>query len=202
MNSPEAIFDILFIGQRLQSKIEDFSKYEIQFFAYFSCLLALYEGNPLTSWNYSFIKAELGSPYSIDIDISINSLLAAGKLLKKDKDQDYYVITNEGKLFFEFQNEISTYLADRRKYLNTACNTISIIPFGTVKEAISNEPVLFSANNSFAKRSLLDDSNPATKLLYAQFEELRIALQDKYQDLIVPAIVWLESLKYNNQHDN
>ncbi len=194
MNSPEAIFDTLFIGQRLQRKIEDFSQYEIQFFAYFSCLLSLYEGNTVEDWKYSFVKTELGSPYSIDIDASIQILYASGKLSQTENSKEYFTVNKAGNEFFNFQNEAASSLAGRKKYLLTACNTISLIPFGAIKEAISGEPVLYSASNSLSKRSLLEDSNPATRVLYSQFKDLKLALQDKYQDLIVPAVVWLESL--------
>jgi hypothetical protein len=199
MNSPEAIFDTLFIGQRLQRKIEDFSQYEIQFFAYFSCLLSLYEGNTVVDWKYSFVKTELGSPYSIDIDVSIQTLLASGKLSQSENTKEYFTVNEAGNEFFNFQNEAASSLADRKKYLITACNTISLIPFGAIKEAISSEPVLYSAGNSLSKRSLLENSNPATKVLYSQFKDLKLALQDKYQDLIVPAVVWLESLNPENK---
>lgn len=199
MNSPEAVFDTLFIGQRLQRKIEDFSQYEIQFFAYFSCLLSLYEGNTVDDWKYSFVKTELGSPYSIEIDRSIQTLLASGKLSQTENTKEYFTINETGTKFFNFQNEVSSNLADREKYLTTACNTISIVPFGTIKEAVSREPVLYSAGNSLSKRSLLESTNPATKVLYSQFKELKLALQDKYQDLIVPAVVWLESLNPENK---
>lgn len=199
MHSPEAIFDTLFIGQRLQRKIEDFSQYEIQFFAYFSCLLSLYEGNTVEDWKYSFVKTELGSPYSIDIEMSIQTLLASDKLSQIEKSQDYFVVNEAGKEFFNFQNEVSSSLTDRKKYLTTACNTISLIPFGAIKEAVSKEPVLYSAGNSTSKKNLLENSNPATKALYSQFKDLKLALQDKYEDLIVPAVVWLESLNDENK---
>lgn len=199
MNSPEAIFDTLFIGQRLQQKIEDFSQYEIQFFAYFSCLLSLYEGNTVEDWKYSFVKTELGSPYSIDIYLSIQTLLASGKLSQNENSKEYFTVNEEGIEFFNFQNEAASSLTDRKKYLITACNTISLIPFGAIKEAISREPVLYSAGNSLSKRSLLENSSPATKVLYSQFKDLKLALQDKYQDLIVPAVVWLESLNPENK---
>lgn len=199
MNSPEAIFDTLFIGQRLQRKIEDFSQYEIQFFAYLSCLLSLYEGNTVEDWKYSFVKTELGSPYSIDIDVSIQTLLASGKLSQTENTKEYFTVNESGTEFFNFQNEAASSFADRKKYLITACNTISLIPFGAIKEAVSREPVLYSAGNSLSKRSLLENSNPATKVLYSQFKDLKLALQDKYQDLIVPAVVWLESLNPENK---
>jgi len=194
MHSPEAVFDTLFIGQKLQSKIDDFSQYEVQFFAYFSCLLSLYDGNTVEDWRYSFVKTELGSPYSIDIDMSIQTLVASGKISQTENSKDYLTVNESGKEFFYFQNEVSSSLEVRKKYLTTACNTISLIPLGTIKEAVCNEPVLYSANNSLFKKSLLENSNPATRVLYSQFQDLRLALQDRYHDLIVPAIVWLESL--------
>jgi hypothetical protein len=199
MISPEVIFDTLYIGQRLQRKIEDFSQYEIQFFSYFSCLLSLYEGNTVEDWKYSFVKTELGSPYSRDIDLSIQTLLASGKLSLNENSKDYYTVNETGMEFFNFQNEISSSLADRKKYLTTACNTISLIPFGAIKEAVCREPVLYSAGKSLSTKSLLENSSPATKVLYSQFKDLKLALQDKYHDLIVPAVVWLESLNPENK---
>jgi hypothetical protein len=189
MNSPEAIFDTLFIGQRLQRKIEDFSQYEIQFFAYFSCLLSLYEGNTVEDWKYSFVKTELGSPYSIDIDAS-----------QTQNSKEYFTINEAGKEFFNFQDEAASSLADRKKYLTTACDTISLTPYGVIKEAIGNEPVLYSAKNSLSKKGLLEMSSPATKVLYSQFKDLKFALENKYQNLLIPAMVWIEYLVNSKTH--
>jgi hypothetical protein len=194
MSSPEAIYDTLFIGQKLQRKIEDFSQYEIQFFSYFSCLLSLYDGNSVDSWMYSFVKTELGSPYSIDISFSIQTLNASRFIKCAEKSKDYFTITESGIEFLNFQNENASIFIERRKYLTAACNTISLIPFGSIKEAIIREPVLCSAGHSLAKRTLLELSNPATTVLYSQFKDLKTALENKYADLIVPAVVWLESL--------
>lgn len=199
MNNPEAIYDTLFIGQRLQRKIDDFSQYEIQFFAYFSCLLSLYEGNTIGEWMYSFIKTDLGSPYSSDINFSINTLRANDLIKATENSKEYFTITKKGEDFFKYQDENTNQFISRKKYLTTACNTISLIPFGSIKEAISNEPVLHSAGNSLTKKNLLEDSNPATVALYSQFKYLKTALEDKYHDLIVPAVVWLESLNHKKE---
>lgn len=199
MNSPEAVFDTLFIGQRLQRKIEDFSQYEIQFFAYFSCLLSLYEGKTVTDWKYSFVKTELGGPYSHAIDEAIQTLLATGRLSQNEKSEEYFTVNKSGMQFFDFYNQVTSSWAERKKYLTTACDTISLIPFGVIKEAVIREPVLTSAGISFAKISLLESSTPATQVLYSQFRDLKLALEDKYPDLIVPAVVWLESLNPENQ---
>lgn len=200
MDSPEAIFDTLFIGQKLQCKIEDFSQYEIQFFSYFSCLLSMYEGNSADDWKYSFVKTDYGSPYSVDISSAIQTLLGSEKLKPIENSKDYFSITEQGLEFLNFQNEFASIFSDRKKYLTTACDTISLIPLGLMKEAIGNEPGLYSAKNSLSKKGLLESSSPATRVLYSQFRDLKLAIGDNYKDLIVPAIVWLESLKAENKN--
>ncbi|MGE5479644.1 MAG: hypothetical protein ACM3U1_04355 [Chloroflexota bacterium] len=178
----------------MQRKIEDFSLYEIQFFAYFSCLLSLYEGNSVEDWRYSFVKTELGSPYSIDIDLSIQTLLGSGKLSKTDNTKEYFTINEAGNEFFSFLNEAASSLSNRKKYLTTACDILSLTPLGAIKEAIGKEPVLYSAKNSISKKSLLEVSSPATKVLYSQFQNLKVALENKYENLLIPAMVWIEYL--------
>lgn len=199
MNSPEAIFDTLFIGERLQRKIDDFSEYEIQFFAYFSCLLSLYDGNTANDWKYSFAKTQLGSPFSNEISLSIKTLTASDNLIQNGETMGYFILTGSGSKYLEFQtNELSIFW-ERRKYLQAACNTMSLIPFGTIKDAMIMEPVLDSAGHSLSPRNLLETTNPATKVLHSQFKNLKLALENKYTDLIVPAVVWLESLNSQNK---
>lgn len=193
MNNHEAVYDTLFIGRKLQQKMEDFSIYEIDFFAYFSCLLSLYEGNAVDKWHYTFIKADLGSPYSLDIQKAI-ATLKSNDYLKESSSKDYFSITVSGLNFLNFLENNISMLSWRTKYLKTACDSLSLIPYGTIKEAILNEPVLTSAGRSLVKRDLLRETNPATKALYSQFRDLKMALEDKYPELIVPATVWLEAL--------
>jgi hypothetical protein len=195
MNNPEAVYDALYIGNKLQRKIEDFSQYEIQFFSYFSCLLSLYDGNSVDNWKYNFIRTELGSPYSSDIKMALATLKGNGSLNETIDSKGYFTITEKGSNFLKFLEENITTYSWRTKYLRTACNSLSLIPYGVIKEAINNEPVLSSAENSLTRRNLLLETNPATRALYSEFKELKAALEDKHYDLIVPATVWLESLK-------
>lgn len=209
-NNLEAVYDTLFIGLKLQRKMEDFSQYEVQFFAYFSCLLSLYDGNPLDGWNYSFVKTDFGSPYSSDVQNALVSLTAHDSLKESrnsigyypvldkgtvEESLSYYTVTDKGTQLSKFLESNTNMFRARTKYLNTACNSLSLIPYGTIKEAINNEPVLNSAGNSLSKRSLLLETNPATKVLYAQFKALKDALEEKHYELMVPAVIWLESLK-------
>jgi hypothetical protein len=197
MNNHEAVFDTLFIGRKLQQKMKDFSTYEIDFLAYFSCLLSLYDGNTVDKWHYTFIKADLGSPFSLDVQKAIATLKGNSYIKESDESKDYFYITENGLHFLDFLENNISLLSWRTKYLKTACDSLSLIPYGTIKEAIYNEPVLTSAGHSLVKRDLLQETNPATKVLYSQFKDLKIALEDKYPELIVPAIVWLEALSSN-----
>lgn len=193
---PEAIFDTLYIGYNIESTLEDFSHYEIQFFAYLSCLLALYEGNPLSFWEYNFVKTLLGSPYSVDIKQAFMFLESNSSL--EVSAEGYGRLTKKGKDEMGFYLELYTF-KQRSVYLDAACNSLSLIPISSIKEAIYNEPVLKSAR-SVTRKYLLDEKSPATQVLYEQFGILRHALKDEqYKTLIIPAVVWLESLKAKSE---
>lgn len=193
MTNPTTVYDILFIGQRLQQRIDDFSEYELQFFAYFSCLLSLYEGNTIDKWEYSFVKTDIGSPFSLDIKTALLMLEANDSIVQVGGESTYFNLTEKGVEFLNFMSDKISIVDWRKKYLETACKSISLLPLGVVKEAIISDPVMTSAKNAI-KRNLLEDSNPATKVLYSQFKALHAALANQHQDLIVPAVVWLESL--------
>jgi hypothetical protein len=189
----EAVFDILFIGRKLQLKMTDFSLSEINFFSYLSCLLSLYDGKTVEQWKYNFIKSNLGSPFSSDLNLALDALKANESFVKSDGIEGYYQLSEKGIKALEFYSTLQTF-SWRSDYLEAACTSISLLPFGTIKQGIFNEPVLKSANISINKRSLLESNNPATQSLHKQFALLKIALEDKYQDLMIPAVVWIESL--------
>ncbi|MGN8058779.1 hypothetical protein ACTJKN_21005 [Pedobacter sp. 22163] len=193
--------DTLLIGSKLQSRIGDFSLSEIQFFAYLSCLLSLYDGHTVTEWNCAFIKSVLGSPYSSDIQSSLELLVSNGSILETDRD--FYQITEKGTNTLSFC-KTQKQLNWRCSYLETACKSLSVLPYGVIKEALTREPVVFSARNSLISKSLLESSNPATEALHIQFASLKNALEGQYKSLIGPAIVWIESLNSNHllNYDN
>jgi hypothetical protein len=193
-SNPDAIFDALYISRNLQRKIDDFSMYEVQFFSYFACLLSLYDGNAVDSWNYGYIKTEFGSPYSSDIHKAVTILKINDFFKEIDEANNYFVLTEKGDRFLSYQEDNIASIVWRRKYLNAACESISLLPLGNIKEALNDEPVLSSAGQSTSKKNLLQDTNPATKVLYSQFKSLRAALEGKYDDIIIPAVVWIQAL--------
>lgn len=188
--NPFAIYDTLFVGQKLQKYIGDFSPSEVQLFCYFSCLLSLYEGNPTSFWGYKFIKNNLGVPLSIDIDEALNCLLRTDEI---KNENNYYKITNEGNSKCELLSELNRF-HNRKKYLNAACESLLALPLVYIRNSINMEPIVKVANNSTV-RTLVDEDNGAIALLYEQFELLKDAINSRDTDLFVPAVTWLKYLQ-------
>lgn len=193
----EAIFDTLYIGSKVESGLDDFSQPEVQFFAYLSCLLSLYDGNPLSFWEYSFVKTQFGTPYSVDINEAWNFLKSKASV--EQTTEGYSRVTEKGRDETDFYLTLHAF-KQRLKYLDAACKTLSLIPVGYIKKAIQNEPVLKTARTSISGKFLLNESSPATQALYEQFGMLKEALKDQdYEDLLIPAVVWIEALNKQEQ---
>lgn len=188
--NPFAIYDTLFVGNKLQRYIGDFNSSEIQLFCYFSCLLSLYDGNPTSFWGYKFIKNNLGVPLSTDVYDALDCLIRNNEV---EKISDYHKITSNGNTKCELLSELSRF-HDRRKYLDAACESLLALPLGYIRSSINSEPIVRAANNS-AVRTLVDEDNGAITLLYEQFEILREVINSHDTDLFVPAVTWLKYLQ-------
>lgn len=196
--NPYAIYDALFLGNRLQRYIDDFNSSEVQLFCYFSCLLSLYEGNPTSFWGYKFIKNEMDVPLSTDIYNALDCLLRNNEIEKNNK---YYKVTQEGQTKCEVLSALS-HFQNRKKYLEASCESLLALPIGGIRSAINSEPIVKSVTNA-SLRTLIDDENGAIELLYEQFELLRDAVNSKDSDLFVPAVTWLKYLQLSEEctHD-
>lgn len=188
--NPFAIYDTLFVGNKLQRYIGDFNSSEVQLFCYFSCLLSLYEGNPTSFWGYKFIKNDLGVPLSTEVYTALDCLLVNNELKKAD---NYYKITSEGKSKCEVLSEFGRF-ENRNKYLEASCESLLALPIGYIRNSINSEPIVRAANNSTV-RTLVDEENGAIALLYEQFELLKEAIDTNDSDLFVPAVTWLKYLQ-------
>lgn len=188
--NPYAIYDTLFVGDKLQRYIGDFNSSEVQLFCYFSCLLSLYEGNPTSFWGYKFIKNDLGVPLSTDVYNALDCLLRNNELEKID---NYYQITSEGKSKCNILSELGRF-ENRNKYLEVACESLLALPIGYIRNSIISDPIVRAANNS-SVRTLVDEENGAVALLYDQFELLKEAINSQDADLFVPAVTWLKYLQ-------
>ncbi|MDT0642595.1 hypothetical protein RM553_07080 [Zunongwangia sp. F363] len=196
---PESIVDILFIGNNISKKYSDFNISELQSLAYLSCLISLYDNNPTSFWKYKFIKNDSSSPYSHDLHSNVIYLEQIGYL--QSTSEGYYKLSEIGLKSLNFYNTLST-LKSRMKYLTIACNSIHIIPLNLVRAGLENDPILNAAYHNSGKKLLLDEKSIALAALYEDFYNLKVALNDDYETLFAPAIVWLESLTTNYNYDS
>jgi len=188
---PEAFFDSLYLSKNLGKELGDIAFSEINLFSYLACLLSLYDANPVSFWGYKFIKNDFGSPYSKELEQSIETSIEME--LFEYVDNTFFTITEKGSKIFERLEEHTQY-QDRMKYLRTVYECLTMLPYGVVKESISNEPLLSSARNHETRKILIEDESGAIAVLYNNFEFLKKALSNEYDDLIVPAVVWLRKI--------
>lgn len=190
---PEATFDTLFVASRVQRRLEDFAEGEIHFFTYFACLLSLYEGFPSDAWGYTYVKTEFGTPFSGEIQKALRVLIAS-RFAEELGGSEYFDLTIEGGKRLDFLSSNFSFFHERSKYLEVACNMLTLLPYGQIRESLRNEPVINSAETGRSSRTLLETTSPATHALHAQFRLLREAMADSKSKLLLPAAVWLNGL--------
>ncbi len=181
-----ALFDILFLGKNLQSKNDGFTLSEIQILSYLSCLLSIYSGNLSKEWSYIFTKTEYGYPFSSDLIQGIDFLVKEKYISKTD---NHFSMTKTGFMFSDKLQNLNSY-NKRKEFLETSINCLSLTPFGVIRDSLFADPVLLSARSK-TKTILLEENNYSTTILFDQFKDLKIAINNEYKSLIIPAITWL-----------
>ncbi len=189
MPNSSAIFDTLFIVNQTEDQYESLSLMEVTFLSYFACLLSLYKGNPVSEWEYSFLRNEQGAPVSAELLEACELLMTKGQLEKKD---GCYHITLEGKerLFCILDMEL---FKQRRDYLQAACDCLLT---GTIVELLNtlSKDAVITESSVHAMKYLNSEDNSAITRLYQQFGVVRKAIGNR-KNLFVPAVSWLEYLK-------
>lgn len=186
--SPEATIDSLFIAHHLQEEMGGFSAAELHLFGYLACLLWLYSGRVVTDWGYSFVGTELGAPFSVDINSAVNLLVERGYFAQVSEH-----LRMSGPAEHSLQEFSGLALAQGRlECLQAACASTAALSAGMVGSALAQEPDLKRAQLTPMSRPLLEDL--ARSQLYSQFDALRKALDQKGDDLRMPAVVWLAAL--------
>lgn len=182
---PEAAFDVLAIVAGLTPPFSEVLFSEVHLFAYLSCLLSLYDGQPVADWGYSFAGTREGSPYAHPLSDSIQSLYGSGFLIG---DERLIQISEAGRQEYEFLCTLSQNIR-RTEYVAGACASVLALPLGVVRAALSQEPALKRTAALAATRPLLESADQS--VLYEQFEALSEAVGVDIHDLMVPAVAWL-----------
>lgn len=183
-----AVYDIFSLSLKLQETLEDVSLDEIQMFSYLSCLLSVYDGHSANKWGYFFIKNEIGAPYSDQLENSLTHLVKNNFF--QMKDEEYFTVNNIAVDKYNMLTSLDSYKA-REHFLDAATKCIKFVPYGDVRKALHLEPTLNIAKGVDNRRILLDTDGASIELLYKQFETLHTALEDKYKNLVIPALVWM-----------
>jgi hypothetical protein len=186
--SPEAMFDSLFMADRLQRQTGTFTPPELHLFGYLACLLWLYSGHAVTDWGYSFAGTELGAPFSVEIDSAVKLLVERGYFAQID---DRISMSGPAEQSLQEFSRL-TLTQERAKCLHAACASTAALSAGMVGNALAQEPDLKRAQLTPMSRPLLEDL--ARSELYVHFDALRKGLQQKGTDLRMPAVVWLAAL--------
>jgi hypothetical protein len=178
---PETFYDSLSISNKLGDTLVDFRKEEIHLFSYFSSILFLYKGNPVSDWKYSFILDAKGYPFSDELDEAIKRHALNGILKEGD---NFLGITSKGiNEYFKFKEMPN--ISKREKYINAACSTNIILPYSKTIRALLNDPEI-TKSKAIASRHRLDIDD-----VYKQFDELSKAIGVHADDLIIPAVTWI-----------
>lgn len=185
----DALFDCLFLADRLQGEDGRVSAPEIHLFAYLGCLLWLYRHRTVAEWGYAFVGTELGAPYSVDIASGIKWLTDQGHLTLEETQ---IRLSDASRSYLGALCDLELN-RDRKECLSAACASTAAFSPGMVSSALAREPELERARRVPITRSLLEDY--AVTELYSQFSIIQRQLQLEYDDLRVPAVVWLSALQ-------
>jgi macrodomain Ter protein organizer (MatP/YcbG family) len=177
---PEAFYDSLSIAFRLGDTLIDFKQEEIHLFSYFSSILFLYKRNLFTNWKYNYIIDTKGFPFSVELDEAIrrhklNSILKAGDV--------YLEITPKGiREYYKFKD--MPYMSKREEYIEASCSTNIVLPYSKTIRALLND-------FEIAKRKKINSRQVDIDMAYQKFAELSKAVGVPVDDLIIPAVTWI-----------
>lgn len=178
---PEAFFDSLSLAHKLDDILDGFKLEELHLFSYFSSILFLYKGNPITNWGYKFTIDKNGYPFSSDLNSSISRHLQNGLYNKNDS---FYVITARGTdEFNKFKN--FPMLKKREEYLDAASTTTVLVPYTETVRALLKDPEVKRANNFSGERWIEQTGS------YDKFKEISLAVGVPFDDIIISAVTWV-----------
>ena len=182
--APEAVYDSLFIANKLEIVSGGAADSEISNFAYLACLLSVYKGHPPSEWGYRFAATSSAAPFSPDLADAVEALLMAGLLVDS---QEGVKATPTGRGELAGMGALRRLLW-RSQYLEAACGSALALPLPLVGESLAKEPQLRSALALSSSRPLLDEAG--SRAIISHFAVLADAVPDA-SSLLVPAVVWL-----------
>jgi len=181
---PEAFFDSLSLAHKLDNYLDGFKLEEVHLFAYFSSILFLYKGNPVSNWQYKFTVGPNGYPFSTEINEATSRHIQNGLFEYRD---NYYIISGRGTDEFSRFSALSIF-KEREEYLSAACTTTILVPYVETERALLNDSEIEKVK-SLQNESWLDQSK-----IYQKFQEISQYVGVSAKDLLIPAVTWVNYL--------
>ncbi len=178
---PEAFFDSLSLAHKLDNTLDGFELEEVHLFAYFSSILFIYRGNPLEDWGYRFIINENGYPFSSEINEAITRHLRNGWF---EDSGTFLSVTGRGTDEFNRFEILDTFKI-REEYLDAACTTSMLVPYSKTQRALLSDSELKKVREMGGERWVEQGS------VYQKFKEISEAVGVSADDLIIPAVTWI-----------
>ncbi len=185
---PEAFFDSISISKKLDDSLDSFKIPEIHLFSYFASLLFIYKGNSLDDWNYKFVIDKTGYPFSEELQTAIDRHIKNGLLESRG---DFFVITSRGNDEYSKFKNLPT-LVSREQVINAACTTSILVPYSETQRALLNDPELLKAK-AIGNNPWIEHTH-----VYKKFKEISEAVGAPVDDIIIPAVSWINFILQNN----
>lgn len=178
---PEAFYDSLSLAHKLDNFLDGFKLEEIHLFSYFASILFLYRKNPLSEWQYRFTISSSGYPFSDSIFEATTRHIQNGLFEEKGT---FLCITSRGTDEFNKFKVLPTF-SKREEYITAACTTSILLPYSQTLRALLSDPEIEKA------KELQDNSWLEQNNIYQKFDEISRAVGVSSEDLIIPAITWI-----------
>lgn len=191
MKQSLATFDALALVHAVGASSDGLTQGEIQSLEYLACLMAIYDGQEVEWWAFTFSVTESGAPFTRELNAAIRALTSARWLTHEDR---VYRLSAAGRGEFDFQATLAPNQR-RLRYLRAAASAALSLPLPSISDALSHEPGLRRALAFLRRKQLLDETS--LSLIGEQFAALTEGLgqaPQEREDLMVPTIVWLTYL--------
>lgn len=195
-HSPESYFDTLFLTCHVSNNLDGVSRSEVYLLSYISCLLSLYDRQPVSFWGYDFAVTEYGYPFSSAVQGSLTHLVQNGEIYKADSASHTFSPTDRGKTRLRTLSTLGRF-AKRKPFLEAASASLLTLPNGTLRLAVKNDPNVQSAIRHNRDTLLL--SEPSVSDIYEEFSLLSDVIGVETTDLLFPAIAWARARSIQTQ---
>ncbi|WP_426329462.1 hypothetical protein [Pedobacter sp. R-06] len=187
---PEAFYDSLSLAHKLDNYLDGFKRHEIQLFSYFASILYLYSGKPIATWEYRYIVVD-GFPFADTINEAITRHLANGNFEEND---DFLTLSGRGTDEFQKFTKLSMF-SPRERFLDAACTASILVPYSKTVKSLLSQPEIKEIGQ-LNKRSWLEQMN-----IYPKFQEISESLGVHTDDLLLPAVTWINYLGVNEKEE-